>query len=354
MSVPTQAEIEQQQQDVEELSAVAVAAVAAAVIAASGKDSESTLLEKIPPILIRYMSAAADLAVDWYRSLAREQPSRPPARKPGAPEPIIGPTSRISLLDAQDFEPEPVELPPREQIEATVRWAIYEPAPEVPESSATESSVVPEDRTEPEASQPEQVPTQQEPEPTEQIAPDQPQERTVRTAEEEPARARVVSADETDLRARVIPADATDEQARIISRLAGATQRYVTSAARDTITANAEEEGVRWARHAQPDACAFCRMLATRGPDYLTEESAQIVGTGRIRGPRKKGEEFHDWCQCEPVAVRAGDSYEPPDYVTAWNSQYEKAVAAVGNRFNTRAILAEMRAAEKAEGGSTR
>jgi hypothetical protein len=138
----------------------------------------------------------------------------------------------------------------------------------------------------------------------------------------------------------------------VITRLSGATQRYVTTAARDTIVENSDREGVRWARHAQPDACAFCRLLATRGPDYLTKESAQfVVGhKGRLRGDRKIGELYHDDCGCEPVPVRAGDSYEPPAYVVRWTTQYNDAYD--DGKGDFKSILSAMRQAEKERGGS--
>lgn len=321
--MPSQAEIEEHQQDIEELSAVAVAEVAALVMAMSGDGDEDkqSLVDAVPVALERYMVSAGVLAANWYRGLARERP-RAPEAEPTAVAPIVGPTDRISLLDAQDFQPRPAELPPREQIESTVWWALSEP---------TEPEPVGAEELEPEDTSSDQA------EPAE-------------TAEEEP-RARVLPAEES-AHARVIPAEATEQQARVISRLAGATQRYVTGAARDTVTQNATAEGVRWARHAQPEACAFCRLLATRGPDYLTKESASIVGaSGRVRGSRKKGESYHDDCACVPVPVRAGDAYQPPEYVGNWTAQYEAAYEAAGG--NYKKILAAMRAAEKSQGGST-
>lgn len=341
--MPSQAEIEQHRADVQELSALAVAEVAALVILLSGEDDdpESALVEAVPPVLERFMEASALLAVDWYRGLARETPVAP-ERRPGAPEPIVGPTDRISLLDAQSYRPEPAPVPPREQLEASVRWAVHQPAP-APET--VEDDDLPRDveRDEPEredlAEDDRDIPEQED----EQFADlDEPDELDTPVDEDEGPR-----------RARVIPAEATEQQAQVISRLAGVSQRYVASAARNTLTHNASQEGVRWARHAQADACTFCRMLATRGPDYLTRESASVVGaSGRIRGSRKAGEAYHDDCSCEPVPVRAGDAYEPPDYVSDWIEQYYLAVDQVGNAWNTNAILAHMRALEVEAGGS--
>lgn len=340
--MPSQAEIEQQQADVDELSAAAVAEMALVVMALTGEDgNDASLLDAIPTLLQKYMATAAGLAVDWYRSLARTTPRAPAKPKPGAPAPMAGPTGRIALLDAQDFQPRPAALPPREQLEATVRWAVYEP-PQEPLTAPAEASA-PDVR-------PQRRPAAT-PAPQPAAAPGgEPQRARVVPAEQTSSQARVIPANETSARAEIIPADANEHQAQIISRLAGATQRYVTTAARDTITENADREGVRWARHAQPTACAFCRLLATRGPDYLTEESAQFVGADRTRGARSKGELYHDDCGCEPVPVRAGDSYEPPDYVEGWIAQYDDAYEAAGGDY--KGILAAMRKAEKGNGGS--
>lgn len=364
--MPSQDEIDQHQQDVEELSALAVAAVTAIVLAAShdGEDPPS-LVKAIASALEPFLVAATELAVDWYRSLARPTP-QPPTPRPGSPAPIVGPTDRLALLDAADFVPRPAELPPPEQIESTVWWALsateQTPAPgepPAPDATVPDQSVEPAVRpSEPAVRRPGTSPSEP---PTPQVAP-----------QEEIARARVVAAVEGQPRARVVESSGSqrqaivvpatpEQQAAVISRLSGATQRYVTTAARDTITENAEREQVRWVREAKADACAFCRMLATRGTTsgdagYLSKQSAQfVVGRrGRERGSRKIGELYHDFCQCEPVAVRAGDSYTPSEELLGWQEQYEKAVAAVGHSGNTIAILAAMRAAERESGGSPR
>lgn len=190
-----------------------------------------------------------------------------------------------------------------------------------------------------------------------------------------------------------------------VTRLSGAVQRMVFEASRDTVTTNVEEEGVvGWARHAQPDACSFCRMLATRTSEdaglYRSAESAtRVVGrsidltaadrrmraaglasTAELldrratysrgaragqtkvraqRGSRPLGEKYHDFCRCVAVPVRAG-GYEPPEYVQAWEQQYVDAVKAAQADGKTRgeygaidpkAVLSKMR---KADGGDAK
>lgn len=173
-------------------------------------------------------------------------------------------------------------------------------------------------------------------------------------------------------------------KAEPVDRLAGASKRIVANAARDTITDNANVEGVRWARYASANACAFCRLLATRGPIYHTERSAKfVVGrakgltrqqrreraaarmagrpdpfvpveyTGRTRGKRALGEKYHDHCRCVPVPVRSGEDYNPPDYVQQWEEEYIAAVKETKRQGKTlgeygaidvKAVVAHMRA----------
>ena len=119
--------------------------------------------------------------------------------------------------------------------------------------------------------------------------------------------------------------------------LQGATERLVFGASRDTVIDNAEREEVSYARHAQEDACAFCRLLATRGLIYRSRESAAAAS--------------HDWCQCVVVPKRDGDYYLEPDYVDGWRKQYEKALEEVGPAMkkNQDAIINHMRRARHAE-----
>lgn len=333
--VPSQAEIEEYQGDVQELSALAVAEIAALYLALSEEEaSDDEIVEALPPVMRRFMEMAAYISVDWYRDLAQATP-RVPNRELGAPEPLVGPTDRISLLDAQEFEPEPAELPPDEALESTVRWALYEPPAEPGEDEFEDEDV----RAlvgDPEEFRDLDVPESEDAEADEDVA----------EAEDEPA-----PVEEDDELEPVEAEEVSELQARVISRLSGATQRYVTNAARDTLEENADEEGVKWARHAQADACAFCRLLATRGAAYLSRETAGEVGaTGRIRGSREKGSSYHDDCGCVPVPVRAGDTYEYPAYVAAWDIQY--AEASTNARGGLPAVLRAMRRMEREAGGS--
>lgn len=114
--------------------------------------------------------------------------------------------------------------------------------------------------------------------------------------------------------------------------LDGSATRMFHDSARTTIVQNAAREGGGWARHAEPDACRFCQMLATRDVLYVSKDSALKHGTTkrvrRARNPAKHNDDkYHDHCKCVAVPVRPGESYNPPDYVDKWEDDYFAAVA---------------------------
>lgn len=138
-----------------------------------------------------------------------------------------------------------------------------------------------------------------------------------------------------------------------VTMLAGAAQRSIVNTSRNTIVDNAEREpGTLWARHASAGACAFCALLATRGAVYSSKAAAGAVrGRGRdratTRGEQKAGGKYHDHCNCIAVPVRAGDTYEPPEYVRGWEAAYlaatrETAGKGPNGAIDLKAVLAHM------------
>jgi hypothetical protein len=148
-----------------------------------------------------------------------------------------------------------------------------------------------------------------------------------------------------------------------IGRLAGKLQYFVGEMGRDTIAVSAAEDpvGTTYARHASANACAFCRLMATRGATYLSattgEDGVQrVLVTGEIdprtrevargpRGSRSPGEKFHDHCKCIAVPQFPGDTLEPAPYVDQWMNDYRTAAAQAGGtrRADLSTILANMR-----------
>jgi len=158
-------------------------------------------------------------------------------------------------------------------------------------------------------------------------------------------------------------------EATPLERITGSSQRMIFDASRDTVIENltleygadeSQPAGTRWARYASANACSFCRLLATRGAEYRSAESAvSVVGRGTqltnadrrqvaqgvatadellalreqrrggrrgaLRGGRKHGDKYHDNCRCVAVPVRPGETYTPPPYVRRWEQEYERA-----------------------------
>ena len=89
--------------------------------------------------------------------------------------------------------------------------------------------------------------------------------------------------------------------AQALSATAGAVTRLVLDADRSVIVSAslADPEADGWARVTSGRACAFCAMLASRGPVYVSEESG--------------GFEAHDHCGCtvEPVMDRGAYEWAP-------------------------------------------
>jgi len=123
-----------------------------------------------------------------------------------------------------------------------------------------------------------------------------------------------------------------------LSRMTGSLQRATFDGARDTVFDNIEATQSRWIRVARPNACGFCRLLATRTGEssYSSREAAVNVVGRRNRGSRRRGEKFHDDCYCQPVEIRSnqsvGDVLSPEDsaLVDRWNDEYLKARANAG------------------------
>ncbi|ADX42590.1 hypothetical protein [Gordonia phage GTE2] len=123
--------------------------------------------------------------------------------------------------------------------------------------------------------------------------------------------------------------------------LSGSLEGHVYSAAQDSVQQSAEAEpGATWARRARPNACGFCKMLATREDVYASAESAlRVVGRhGRPRGNAKLGDKYHDCCRCLAVAVRPGQVYRPPSYTQKWEEEYVSITREVGT--NPDAVIA--------------
>lgn len=130
----------------------------------------------------------------------------------------------------------------------------------------------------------------------------------------------------------------TDPQ-RAIDHAAQVAGKMILMHARDTQTEStraARRKGYNggWARVPMgPSPCAFCLMLASRGFEYSTEETAEYRSSD--------GNKYHTDCYCEPIASfdesTTIEGYDDAEY----RSMYYAARAQAGS--GTSAILSSMR-----------
>ena len=112
------------------------------------------------------------------------------------------------------------------------------------------------------------------------------------------------------------------------SRISGGAQRMMAGQSRETVMRNVDKDKAatgRWARDARASGCAFCLMLASRGPVYTSQDVGDFNA--------------HDSCYC--VAVPDFDDYEEPPHLAEFRETYTDARDSVGGR--TSDILSELR-----------
>lgn len=109
--------------------------------------------------------------------------------------------------------------------------------------------------------------------------------------------------------------DATGTDA--LPRLEGTLDRAVYDGARETTRVNVERTNSRWAVHARPQACPWCRMMATRGAVYKARATALSS--------------CHDNGHCVAIEIRRRGQYTPPAYMEKWEDEYVKARANAGS-----------------------
>ncbi len=94
--------------------------------------------------------------------------------------------------------------------------------------------------------------------------------------------------------------------------VSGAISRHVLNGGRQTIQDEVlrDSRALGWARVAGPEACAFCAMLASRGPVYKKETVLYTKG----------GRKYHDHCACGAEPVYEGAEWPPhsKEYQDLW------------------------------------
>jgi hypothetical protein len=124
---------------------------------------------------------------------------------------------------------------------------------------------------------------------------------------------------------------ARPDPGQALEHLSGGVQRLVLQPGRQTIadSVDLDPADARWARvPSGATTCAFCRLLASRGAAYHSEEDAGGLANS-----------YHSKCDCVPTPVWPGQP-EPYD-VDALLEEYNAARGKAGG--DPRAILAQMR-----------
>jgi len=113
------------------------------------------------------------------------------------------------------------------------------------------------------------------------------------------------------------------------SLISGGAQRMIVDQARETTMINADADKAatgRWSRDARSSGCAFCLMLASRGPVYTSQDRGDFNA--------------HDKCYC--VVVPDFNDYKEPTHIAEFRESYNGAREQVGGR--TSDVLSELRA----------
>jgi hypothetical protein len=120
-----------------------------------------------------------------------------------------------------------------------------------------------------------------------------------------------------------------------LARLTQVLDRQAMQAGRDTVALSVEHDPAhaRWARvPTGAETCAFCLMLASRGAEYRTRDTAD-------------GGRYHAECDCVPTPVWDGDPYPAGYDPDALYERYQAARDAAGSG-SPNAILSKLRELE--------
>lgn len=131
---------------------------------------------------------------------------------------------------------------------------------------------------------------------------------------------------------KAIAAGKTPQQAMEAAavRMVGSTQYLALEGGRSVMKQSIErdEAATGYARVTDSDPCAWCAMLASRGPVY---KSAKTAGD-----PRKGGNRYHDHCACQVWPAFTND--EP--FIGIAEKLYDDWLAATRGRGGTHAVNA--------------
>ncbi|MFD7661073.1 hypothetical protein [Streptomyces sp. NPDC059788] len=108
----------------------------------------------------------------------------------------------------------------------------------------------------------------------------------------------------------------------------GVAQKLVADQGRGVVRTAVQQDrtAIGYARAAALGACAFCKLMASRGATYKDLDAA-----GRLANESFVGEDsvikFHDNCHCQPVPIFRGQRFELSDHAREWERLYREYAA---------------------------
>lgn len=104
-----------------------------------------------------------------------------------------------------------------------------------------------------------------------------------------------------------------------------AAQKLVADGGRETMrqAVKQDQQAVGYARAAALGACAFCRLMASRGMVYKTAGTAGQDANERFSGDASVAK-FHNDCHCAIIPVFRGQRFELSPHATEWDRLYRE------------------------------
>ncbi|MGW7617421.1 VG15 protein [Streptomyces antimycoticus] len=105
-------------------------------------------------------------------------------------------------------------------------------------------------------------------------------------------------------------------------------QKLVADQGRGTVrnAVQRDRQAVGYARAAALGACAFCKLMATRGMVFKSAASAGREANARFTGDASVVK-FHDHCHCQVIPVYRGQRFQLSDKAKEWERLYREYAA---------------------------
>lgn len=120
---------------------------------------------------------------------------------------------------------------------------------------------------------------------------------------------------------QALPVDQRLEAAQ--RKALGAVEKLVLDQGRATVreAVQRDRRAIGYARAAALGACAFCRLMASRGAVYKDLDSVGREANARFTGADSVIK-FHDYCRCQPIPVFVGQRFELSPHAREWDRLY--------------------------------